>query len=54
MKILIFWYFISLKNDASLWNIAFSTTSAVYFVGGLVYLMYGSGEIQEWNYVAKN
>lgn len=41
------------QTDASLWNIAFLTTGGIYFIGGLIYIVFGSGDIQDWNYVKK-
>lgn len=46
-------FFLCTQHDASLWNIAFSTTAAMYCVAGLLFLFFGSGKIQEWNNAEK-
>ncbi|XP_076245930.1 putative inorganic phosphate cotransporter [Calliopsis andreniformis] len=40
---------VSEETNASLWNIVFYISAAVYFLGNLVFIIFGQGEIQPWN-----
>ncbi|XP_074030497.1 putative inorganic phosphate cotransporter isoform X2 [Leptinotarsa decemlineata] len=37
------------ETDKSLWTIIFGITSTVYFVCGIFYIVFASGEVQPWN-----
>lgn len=37
------------KSDPALWNIVFMTSAFIYFIGSIVFIMFGSAAVQKWN-----
>lgn len=39
----------SLQTDASQWRIVFYLTAFIYFIGNLVFIIFGRTSVQRWN-----
>lgn len=37
------------QSNVRQWNIVFYVAAIIYFVGNLVFIIYGKGEVQWWN-----
>lgn len=37
------------KSDPALWNIVFMTSALIYFIGSIVFIVFGSASVQKWN-----
>lgn len=41
--------FLVLQQSYGQWQIVFGVLACTYFFGGIVYVLFGSGELQPWN-----
>lgn len=44
-----YFFYQFVQKDPSLWRIVFFVASGFYFVGNLIFVIFGSGKIQPWN-----
>lgn len=43
-----------LQKDVDQWHIIFYISAVIYFLGNLIFVLFGSGEIQWWNDLSSN